>query len=84
MTAALASLKSSGAITEAAYAQYTTAYAAAQSSLKRLGGTRKAELRSVIANMQQMAAANELTPSRLPVADADIGKATGSGGRPNR
>ena len=67
VTAALASLKSSGAITEAAYARYTSAYAAAQSSLKKLSGTRRAELQSVIGNTQQMAAANELTPSRLPV-----------------
>ncbi len=67
VSAALASLKSSGAITEAAYARYTSAYAAAERSLKKLSGTRKAELQSVIANTQQMAAANELTPSRLPV-----------------
>ncbi|MGO9247213.1 MAG: D-glucuronyl C5-epimerase family protein [Solirubrobacteraceae bacterium] len=67
VTAALASLKSGGAITEAQYAQYTTAYAAAERSLKKLSGTRHAELQSVIANTQQMAAAGELAPSRLPV-----------------
>ncbi len=67
VTAALASLKRSGAITEAAYARYTTAYAAAERSLKKLSGTRRAELQSVISNTQQMAAANEMTPSRLPV-----------------
>ncbi len=63
----LASLKSSGAITEASYARYAGAYVAAQSSLHKLSGTRRAELQSVMANTQQMAAANELTPSRLPV-----------------
>ncbi len=67
VTAALASLKNGGAITEASYAQYTSAYAAARRSLKRLGGTRHAELGSVIANVQAMAAAGELTPTRLPV-----------------
>ncbi len=67
VTAVLASLKSSGAITEASYARYAGAYVAAQSSLHKLSGTRRAELQSVMANTQQMAAANELTPSRLPV-----------------
>ncbi len=67
VTAALASLKNSGAITEAAYAQYAAAYTAAQRSLKKLSGTRRAELGSVIANVQGMAAASELTPTRLPV-----------------
>jgi hypothetical protein len=67
VASALASLKSSGAITEAAYAQYTAAYTAAERSLKKLSGTRKAELQSVIANVRQMAAASEFTPTRLPV-----------------
>ncbi len=68
VTAALASLKRSGAITPVAYAQYANAYAAAVKSLKKLSGTRYAELKSVVANTQQMAATGELTPSRLPVA----------------
>ncbi|HWY18246.1 MAG TPA: D-glucuronyl C5-epimerase family protein [Solirubrobacteraceae bacterium] len=67
VTAALSSLKSSGAITEAAYRQYAGAYAAANSSLKKLSGTRRAELASVIANTQGMAAAGAFTPTRLPV-----------------
>jgi hypothetical protein len=67
VTATLASLKSGGAITEASYAQYAGAYAASLRSLKKLSGTRRAELQSVIANTQQMAAAGELTPTRLPV-----------------
>jgi hypothetical protein len=67
VTAALSSLKSSGAITEAAYRQYTGAYAAANSSLRRLSGTRRAELAAVIANTQGMAAAGAFTPTRLPV-----------------
>jgi hypothetical protein len=67
VTAALSSLKSSGAITEAAYRQYTGAYSAANSSLRRLSGTRRAELAAVIANTQGMAAAGAFTPTRLPV-----------------
>ncbi|HEV3318701.1 MAG TPA: D-glucuronyl C5-epimerase family protein [Solirubrobacteraceae bacterium] len=67
VTAALSSLKSSGAIAEAAYRQYTAAYAAANSSLKKLSGTRRAELGAVIANTQGMAAAGAFIPTRLPV-----------------
>ncbi|HEY2283153.1 MAG TPA: D-glucuronyl C5-epimerase family protein [Solirubrobacteraceae bacterium] len=67
VTAALSSLKSSGAITEAAYRQYTAAYAAANSSLKKLSGTRRAELAAVIANTQGMAAAGQFAATRLPV-----------------
>jgi D-glucuronyl C5-epimerase C-terminus len=67
VSAALGSLKRSGAISEEAYARYRNAYATARRSLRRLSGTRRAELDSVIANTQQLAAARELTPSRLPV-----------------
>jgi D-glucuronyl C5-epimerase C-terminus len=67
VTAALSSLKNSGAITEAAYRQYAGAYSAANSSLRRLSGTRRAELAAVIANTQGMAAAGAFTPTRLPV-----------------
>ena len=66
VSAALASLKGSGAITEAQYTQYTSAYAAAQRSLKKLSGTRHSELQSVIANVEGIAAAGEFTPTRLP------------------
>ncbi len=65
--AALLSLKGSGAITEAVYSQDTSAYTAALRSLKKLTGTRHTELAAVIANTQQMAAANKLTPTRLAV-----------------
>jgi hypothetical protein len=65
--AALLALKSGGAITEAVYTQDTSAYTAARRSLKKLTGTRHAELAAVIANTQQMAAANEFTPTRLAV-----------------
>jgi D-glucuronyl C5-epimerase C-terminus len=67
LTAALSSLKNSGAITEVAYRQYTGVYAAANSSLKKLSGTRRAELAAVIANTQQMAAAGQFAATRLPV-----------------
>jgi D-glucuronyl C5-epimerase C-terminus len=65
---ALRSLERSGAIGEEAYVRYRNAYAAARRSLKRLSGTRRTELGSVIANTQQLAAGGKLTPSRLPVA----------------
>jgi hypothetical protein len=65
VTSALASLEAGGAITAATYGQYTSAYAAAQRSLKNLTGTRKTELASVLANVQQIAAAGAFTASRL-------------------
>ena len=67
MTSALASLKAGGGITAGAYSQYTSAYSSAQRSLKKLTGTRKTELASVLGNVQQIAAAGAFTPSRLPV-----------------
>jgi hypothetical protein len=65
--AALLALKSAGAITEDVYTQDTSAYTTALRSLKKLTGTRHTELAAVIANTQQMAAANEFTPTRLAV-----------------
>lgn len=67
VTAALQRLQRSGAITEAAYRQYQGAYSAAKTSLRRLSGTRAAELGAVVANVEAMATSNLLTPSRLPV-----------------
>ena len=67
VTAALSALKSSGALTEVTYRQYTATYSAANSSLKRLSGTRRTELAAVIANTQGMAAAGAFIPTRLPV-----------------
>ncbi|HEY5045764.1 MAG TPA: D-glucuronyl C5-epimerase family protein [Solirubrobacteraceae bacterium] len=66
VTGALASLKRSGAITAAVYQQDNAAYLAAQSSLKKLSGTRRTELGGVLANVQAIAAAGQFTPSRLP------------------
>jgi hypothetical protein len=67
VSAALASLLRGGTISEAVYHQDYTAYVAAKTSLGRLSGTRKSELGAVLANVQAMAAAGELIPSRLPV-----------------
>jgi hypothetical protein len=64
--AALSSLKSSGQITPATYQQYSSAYRAAQSTLKQLKGTRHSELAGVLANVQAIAAAGGFIPSRLP------------------
>ncbi len=66
VTAALASLLRGSAISEAAYHQDYAAYLAAKSSLGRLSGTRREELGAVLANVQAMASAGELIPSRLP------------------
>jgi hypothetical protein len=66
VTAALASLLHTAAISEASYHQYYSAYVAAKSSLGKLTGTRKEELGAVLANVQAIAKAGELIPSRLP------------------
>jgi D-glucuronyl C5-epimerase C-terminus len=67
VTAALQKLQKSGAISEALYNQYEGAYSAARSSLRKLSGTRANELRGVLANVEAMASAGQLIPSRLPV-----------------
>jgi hypothetical protein len=66
VSAALASLLHAGAIGEASYHSYYSAYVAAKSSLGRLSGTRKVELGAVLADLQAMAGAGELIPSLLP------------------
>lgn len=66
VSAALASLKRSGAITSTVYQQDYSAYLAAQSSLKKLSGTRRTELGAVLSNVQAIAAAGGFIPSRLP------------------
>jgi len=67
VTAALQQLQRSGAITPAAYSQYQGAFSAAKSSLRKLSGTRAAELGAVMANVEAMAGAGALIASRLPV-----------------
>ena len=57
---------SSGGLTAKRTGRYTSEYLAAQRASNRLSGTRRAELQSVLVNMQQIAAAREFTPSRLP------------------
>ena len=67
VTAALQRLERSGAITHTAYLQYQRAFAAGKSSLARLSGTRREQLRAVLANVEAMAAEGQLIVSRLPV-----------------
>ncbi len=67
VTAAMQGLLRSAAISEATYHQDYSAYVAAKSSLGKLTGTRRTELGVVVANVQAMASAHELIPSRLPV-----------------
>jgi hypothetical protein len=62
----LLSLRASGAIAASDYSRYYAAYVAAKHSLGNLSGTRRTELGAVLANVQAIAAAGELTASRLP------------------
>lgn len=66
VASALQGLKASGAITPTLYTQYTAAYQAAEKTLKKLSGTRRGELQSVLNNVRAMAAAGQFIPSRLP------------------
>ncbi len=63
---ALQSLQRSGALSAETYSEDASTYTGALVAAKKLSGTRRAELESVIANVQQIAAARELIPSRLP------------------
>ncbi len=67
VTSALQQLLRGAGITEAAYKQYQGAYSAAKSSLRRLSGTRAAELGAVLANVEAMASRGYFSASRLPV-----------------
>ena len=59
-------LESSGQITPSAYQLYLSAFNHALSVEKHLHGTRQAELTAVTMTMHNIAAAGQLTPSRLP------------------
>jgi hypothetical protein len=64
-SAALLRMRDAGAISEAVYRQDYDALVAAKRSLRKLSGTRQAELGAVLANLQAIAAAGGLSPSRL-------------------
>jgi hypothetical protein len=61
----LQTLRAGSAIGASEYARYLAAYIAAKHSLARLSGTRRLELGAVLANVQAIAAAGELSASRL-------------------
>lgn len=63
----LARLAHSSQITASAYASYRSQYTQATGALRRLGGVRQTELGAVLSNLEAMARARQLTPSRLPV-----------------
>jgi D-glucuronyl C5-epimerase C-terminus len=63
----LTRLRNSGAITPSAYATYSSSWAAALASERRLRGTRASELEAVIENLHDIAVAGKLTSGRLPV-----------------
>ena len=65
-TRALQMLLASGGIDQTTYNSGIVAWSRAHRSLGRLSGTRAVEFGAVISNLQQIAAAGELTPSRLP------------------
>ncbi len=62
----LARLLKNRQITRAQYRGYSALFGASLQSAGRLHGTRRIELQSVIGNLQAIAAAGLLTPSRLP------------------
>jgi D-glucuronyl C5-epimerase C-terminus len=66
MVSELARLYRTGQINSAEYRNDTASWSAALATVKRLHGTRAAELESVVENLHAVAAAGELTPSRLP------------------
>ena len=63
----LARLRRTHAISLSAYRHYLGTLGAAQSAERHLGGTRAIELGSVLQNLHAIAAAGELSASRLPV-----------------
>jgi hypothetical protein len=63
---ALQNLSRTGQLPAEVYGEDSATYTAALNAAKRLSGTRRAELESVIANVRQMAAAGDFIPSRLP------------------
>jgi hypothetical protein len=65
VSAVLLRLHTAGAIGDAVYNKDLAALVAAKRSLGRLGGTRRAELGAVLANLQAIAASGGLSPSRL-------------------
>jgi len=65
--AALAALATRGAITSPAQQAYLAEFNSAQRLLGKLAGTRRVELGAVVANVEAMAAAGQLIPSRLPI-----------------
>lgn len=54
-------------IDDTQYARYRSGLQAGEAAMRSLNGTRRAELEAVLANLESIAAAGMLTPSRLPV-----------------
>jgi hypothetical protein len=62
----LARLYRSHQISSADYSRYSASFGAALAAVKRLHGTRAAELESVVQNLHSIAASKGFVPSRLP------------------
>jgi hypothetical protein len=67
VTGALQQLQRSGAISTSTYTQYEGTFVAARKALGKLSATRAGELGAVLSNVEAMATAGQLIPSRLPV-----------------
>jgi hypothetical protein len=74
VTGALARLYHTHAITAGAYHSYSTSFAQALKTEKRLTGTRRTELAAVTETMHQIAVSRKLTPSRLPALFATLNR----------
>ncbi|MDQ6746393.1 MAG: D-glucuronyl C5-epimerase family protein, partial [Actinomycetota bacterium] len=66
VTRVLRRLRASGAISAARYRRYAGSLSAATGTLRRLSGTRAAELGAVLEGLRTIAVSHQLTPSRLP------------------
>jgi hypothetical protein len=64
--AELRRLQATGTLPAATVAGYRHTAARARATLRRLSGTRRTQLRAVLANLDAIAAARRLSPSRLP------------------
>jgi D-glucuronyl C5-epimerase C-terminus len=66
VVAELKRMRAAGTLAPADYAARRAVYDNARRTVKRLSGTRRAQLAGVVSDLTAMAAAHRLTPSRLP------------------
>src|SRR3954467_1359917 len=66
VTRAMQDLVSAGTLAPEDYAAHRATYSDAKATVKKLVGTRKAELNGVVSDLDDMAARDQLTASRVP------------------